>query len=255
MGPLRRKWLWTVKAISAIIITEMRFFDRRQPRTRPVAPGSVAGAPWPLWARLVQLVLGLWLYGGSLALMVRSGLGLDSWDVFHQGLARHTHIAIGTWTILVGLVVLLLWIPLRMRPGVGTICNVVLIGVSLNAALEVVPTPHSLAVRSLFMVGGIVLCGVATGAYIGAALGPGPRDGLMVGLAKRGHSIRVVRTLLEVTVLLGGFLLGGTVGIGTLLFTVSIGPLAHVTIPAFTRRPTVRTVPGQPEVEVPCASA
>lgn len=188
---------------------------------------------WPLGARLVQLLIGLVAFGTSEALLVRADLGLDPWDVFHQGLSRQTDLSIGTWTILVGVVVLLLWIPLRMRPGIGTVCNVVIIGVSLDAVLSILPVPHLLFVRWTYLVGGIVLCGVATGAYIGAALGPGPRDGLMVGVAGRGHSIRVVRTLIELTVLVTGFLLGGTVGIGTVLFAVSIGPIAHVTIPAF----------------------
>ena len=166
-----------------------------------------------------------------MALLVRARLGLDSWDVLHQGLSRHTHVAIGTWAIVVSVVVLLLWVPLRQRPGVGTLCNVVLVGVSLNAALEVLPTPNGMGLRWVYLLGGILLNGVATGAYIGAGLGPGPRDGLMVGLARRGHSIRVVRTAIELTVLLAGFLLGGTVGIGTLLYAVSIGPLAHLMIP------------------------
>jgi uncharacterized membrane protein YczE len=175
----------------------------------------------------------LLLYGTSQALLVRARLGLDPWDVFHQGLHRQTHFSIGTWTILVGAAVLLLWIPLRQRPGLGTICNVVLIGLSLNWALALIPTPHAIGLRWAYLIVGIPLCGVATGAYIGAALGPGPRDGLMVGLANRGHSIRLVRTLIELTVLVAGFLMGGVVGIGTVLFALTIGPIAHVTIPAF----------------------
>ena len=188
---------------------------------------------WPLWARFIQLLGGLVLFGISEALLVRSDLGLDPWDVFHQGLARQTDLAIGTWSIIVGAVVLLLWIPLRQMPGIGTVCNVVVIGVSLNWVLEILPEPHSMPMRWLCLLSGILLCGVATGGYIGAALGPGPRDGLMVGLANRGHSIRVVRTAIELGVLVTGFLLGGTVGIGTVLFAVSIGPIAHITIPAF----------------------
>lgn len=178
---------------------------------------------------------GLVLFGSSLALQVRSGLGLGPWDVLHQGLARLTGIGIGSWTIIVGIVVLLLWIPLRQRPGVGTIANVILVGVSLDATLVFLSAPDGAVMRWAFLVGGIVLNGVATGAYIGAGLGPGPRDGLMVGLAKRGHSVRVVRTTIELMVLGAGFLLGGDVGIGTLLFAVSIGPIAHVTIPALSR--------------------
>ncbi len=201
--------------------------------TRPNAPTSGGGSAdiWPFWARFAQLLVGLVLFGGSVALLVRARLGLDSWDVLHQGLSRHTHVAIGTWVIVVSVVVLLLWVPLRQRPGIGTLCNVVLVGVSLNAALEVLPTPNGMGLRWVYLLGGILLNGVATGAYIGAGLGPGPRDGLMVGLARRGHSIRVVRTAIELTVLLAGFLLGGTVGIGTLLYAVSIGPLAHLMIP------------------------
>jgi uncharacterized membrane protein YczE len=192
-----------------------------------------ATSTWPLWARFVQLLVGLLLFGTSNALLVRSNLGLDPWDVLHQGLARQTSLAIGTWSILIGAAVLLLWLPLRQAPGMGTLCNVVVIGLSLDAALDVVPAPHNIGMRWLCLVSGIVLCGLATGAYIGAALGPGPRDGLMVGLANRGYSIRVVRTLIELAVLVTGFLLGGTVGIGTVLFAVSIGPIAHITIPAF----------------------
>jgi uncharacterized membrane protein YczE len=189
--------------------------------------------------RLVQLYAGLVLYGISSSLLVLAGLGLDPWDVFHQGLARHSSLAIGTWAILVGVVVLLLWIPLRQRPGIGTLSNVVLVGATMDLVLGHVHAPHPLAVRIACLVGGVFLNGVATGAYIGAGLGPGPRDGLMTGLAARGHSIRVVRTGLELTVLATGWLLGGTVGVGTVLYALSIGPLAHVFVPFFARgRPT-----------------
>lgn len=198
----------------------------------PVAPlplGSLA-------SRLTQLWVGLILYGLSSSLLVLGGLGLDPWDVFHQGLARHTGLAIGTWSILVGAIVLLLWIPLRQRPGLGTLCNVIAIGGVMDVVLGLVSPPHGLAVRTLCLVGGVLLNGVATGAYIGAGLGPGPRDGLMTGIAIRGHSIRVVRTSIEVTVLVTGWLLGGSVGVGTVVYALSIGPLAHVFIPLFTRR-------------------
>ncbi|MGH2977570.1 MAG: YczE/YyaS/YitT family protein [Gaiellaceae bacterium] len=189
--------------------------------------------------RLVQLYAGLVLYGISSSLLVLAGLGLDPWDVFHQGLARHSSLAIGTWAILVGVVVLLFWIPLRQRPGIGTLSNVVLVGATMDLVLGHVQAPHTLAVRIACLVGGVFLNGVATGAYIGAGLGPGPRDGLMTGLAARGHSIRVVRTALELTVLATGWLLGGTVGVGTVLYALSIGPLAHVFVPFFARgRPT-----------------
>jgi uncharacterized membrane protein YczE len=189
--------------------------------------------------RLVQLYGGLVLYGVSSSLLVLAGLGLDPWDVFHQGLARTFGLAIGTWAIIVGVVVLLLWIPLRQRPGIGTVSNVVLVGLTMNVVLGHVHAPHAMAARVACLVCGVFLNGVATGAYIGAGLGPGPRDGLMTGLAARGHSIRVVRTCLELTVLVTGWLLGGTVGVGTVLYALSIGPLAHVFIPLFARgRPT-----------------
>jgi uncharacterized membrane protein YczE len=183
--------------------------------------------------RLVQLYAGLLLYGVSSSLLVLAGLGLDPWDVFHQGLAKQTGLAIGTWTILVGVAVLLLWIPLRQRPGIGTISNVVLVGAVMNVVLGHVHAPHALAWRIACLAAGVFCCGVATGAYIGAGLGPGPRDGVMTGLAARGHSIRLVRTGIELTVLVVGWLLGGTVGVGTVVYALSIGPLAHVFIPLF----------------------
>ena len=169
---------------------------------------------------------------------MRSGLGLDPWDVLHQGLARHLGLAIGTVLILVGAVVLLGWIPLRQRPGLGTLSNVVLIGVSMNASLQLLPHVHAMAWRVADMVIGVALCGVATGLYIGAHFGPGPRDGLMTGLARRtGRSIRLTRTALEIAVLASGWLLGGTVGVGTVLFAITIGPLAQLFMRLFDTRP------------------
>jgi uncharacterized membrane protein YczE len=189
--------------------------------------------------RLAQLYGGLVLYGVSSSLLVLAGLGLDPWDVFHQGLAKHSSLAIGTWAIVVGVAVLLLWIPLRQKPGIGTLSNVVLVGLTMDVVLGHVHAPHALGVRVACLVCGVLLNGVATGAYIGAGLGPGPRDGLMTGLAARGHSIRLVRTGIEVTVLASGWLLGGTVGVGTVLYALSIGPLAHIFVPLFARgRPT-----------------
>ncbi|MGH3501490.1 MAG: YczE/YyaS/YitT family protein [Nocardioidaceae bacterium] len=184
-----------------------------------------------LFRRLVQLYLGLCLYGTSMALMVRARLGLDPWDTFHQGLATRTGLSFGTCTIVVGAAVLLLWIPLRQRPGIGTVSNVIVIGLTVDGVLSVLSPPDALALRVLFLVSGVFLNGVATGCYIGAGLGPGPRDGLMTGIASRGHSVRVVRTGIELSVLTMGFFLGGTVGVGTVLYAVSIGPLAHVFIP------------------------
>ena len=189
--------------------------------------------------RLVQLYAGLVLYGVSSSLLVLAGLGLDPWDVFHQGLSRTFGLAIGTWAIIVGALVLLLWIPLRQRPGIGTVSNVILVGLTMDVVLGHVGQPHAMAARIACLICGVFLNGVATGAYIGAGLGPGPRDGLMTGLAARGHSIRVVRAGLELTVLVTGWLLGGTVGVGTVLYALSIGPLAHFFIPLFARgRPT-----------------
>lgn len=184
--------------------------------------------------RLVQLYIGLWIYGLAAAFQVRSQLGLDPWDTFHQGLAKHLGLAIGTVVIIIGAAVLLLWIPLRQWPGLGTLSNVVLIGVSLNVSLDLLPTGGPLAWRVVEMVGGIALGGVATGMYIGANFGPGPRDGLMTGLARRtGRSIRLTRTAIEVTVLAAGWVLGGTVGVGTVLYAVGIGPLAQIFLPIF----------------------
>jgi len=181
--------------------------------------------------RLTQLYAGLLLYGLSDGLLVLAGLGLDPWDVFHQGLARHSNLAIGTWAIIVGAAVLLLWVPLRQRPGLGTLSNVVVIGLVINLTLALVPAPAALPVRVALLLAAVALNGLATGAYIGAGLGPGPRDGLMTGLAARGSSIRVVRTGIELTVLVCGFALGGSVGIGTVVYALGIGPLSHYFIP------------------------
>ena len=195
--------------------------------------------PPPRARRLVQLFLGLALYGVSDSMLLLAGLGLDPWDVLHQGLSRRIGLGVGTWAIIVGVAVLLAWIPLRQRPGIGTLCNVVLVGAVIDLMLAVVHPPHALASRVALLVGGGVLNGVATGAYIGAGLGPGPRDGLMTAWAARGHSIRVVRTTIEVSALAAGWALGGTVGVGTVLYALAIGPLAHRFIPLLEiRRPT-----------------
>jgi uncharacterized membrane protein YczE len=182
--------------------------------------------------RLPQLVVGLLCLGAGIAATVRADLGLSPYDVLHQGLARRIGLSVGTWVILVGAAVLALWIPLRQRPGFGTLSNVIVIGVVVDAFLALVDQPHALGGQIALLSGGVLLNGVATGCYIGAGLGPGPRDGLMVGLAARGHSIRLVRTGIEVTVLVAGWLLGGTVGVGTVAYALCIGPLAHVFVPA-----------------------
>jgi uncharacterized membrane protein YczE len=186
--------------------------------------------------QMIQLFAGLLLYGVSDGMILIARLGVDPWDVLHQGLARLTGMQTGTWSVIVGAAVLVFWIPLRQRPGFGTLCNVVVIGSVVDLVMWLVPPPPGLVARITVLVSAVVLNGVATGLYIGAGLGPGPRDGLMTGIAARGHSIRVVRTGIEAAVLLTGWLLGGNVGAGTVLYAMSIGPLAHVFIPLFGRR-------------------
>ncbi|WP_202929620.1 membrane protein YczE [Streptomyces sp. TR1341] len=183
---------------------------------------------------MVQLYVGLTLYGVSSALLVTSGLGLEPWGVLHQGLARRTGLSIGEVAIVVGAAVLLLWIPLRLRPGLGTVSNVFLIGLSLDGTLALLPPAHSLLARVPLMLAGVLLNGAATGLYIAARFGPGPRDGLMTGLHQRtGRSIRLMRTIIEVTVVATGFVLGGTIGVGTVLYALSIGPLAQFFLRVF----------------------
>ncbi|MER5280193.1 hypothetical protein ABT025_31275 [Streptomyces sp. NPDC002809] len=178
--------------------------------------------------RLIQLYAGLALYGASSALLVVAGLGLEPWGVLHQGLAEHTGISIGIVSIIIGAIVLLLWIPLRQRPGLGTVSNVFAVGLAMDGTLALVPEVHGLAAQAGVMAAGIVLNGVATGLYIAARFGPGPRDGLMTGLHRRtGRSIRLVRTAIEISVVATGFLLGGSLGVGTVLYTLAIGPLAQ----------------------------
>jgi uncharacterized membrane protein YczE len=185
--------------------------------------------------RLVHLYTGLVLYGASAALQLRAGLGLDPWDVLHQGVSRHMGVSIGTVSIVVGALVLLLWWPLRQRPGLGTVSNVFLVGLAMDATLGLVPQQHAMAVRVPLLVAGVVLNGLATGLYITARFGPGPRDGLMTGLHRRsGRSVRLVRTGIEATVLAAGFALGGGVGMGTVLYALAIGPLAQFFLRFFT---------------------
>ncbi|MFD6163368.1 YitT family protein [Nocardia sp. NPDC060256] len=186
--------------------------------------------------RLVALYVGLWLYGFSMAVMVRAGLGLDPWDVFHQGVAGHVPISFGAVTALTGIAVLLAWIPLRQRPGVGTVSNVVVIAVSVDVGLWLLPAWEMIPARVGAMGAAVVLNAIATVLYIGAGMGPGPRDGLMTGLVRRtGVAVWVVRTSIEVTVLAIGWVLGGSVGIGTLVYAFGIGPLIQLLIPLVNR--------------------
>jgi uncharacterized membrane protein YczE len=185
--------------------------------------------------RLVSLLVGLGIYGACMSLMISAHLGLDPWDVFHQGLQQLTGIRFGWIVIMAGAVVLLLWIPLRQVPGIGTIANVILIGLTVNLVSDYLPTPHTLALRWTYAIVAIIGTGIASGLYIGARLGPGPRDGLMTGFVTKvpRASIRLVRTIIEASVLLIGFLMGGQVGWVTVLYALAIGPIAHVTIPLF----------------------
>ncbi|MBW3557142.1 MAG: hypothetical protein KY454_09450 [Actinobacteria bacterium] len=189
--------------------------------------------------RLPRLLAGLVTCGVGFSLMVLARLGLGPWEVLHQGLSRRTGIPIGTMGIVVGFVVLLGWLPLRQRLGIGTLSNVVLIGVTIDLVLLVAPEPVGVPARVSCLLAGILAVGIGSGLYIGAGLGPGPRDGLMTGLAARGYSLRLVRTLLELSALVAGWVLGGNVGVGTLLFAVAIGPLVQV----FLGRLSLHSVP------------
>lgn len=188
--------------------------------------------------RLFQLFWGLNLYGFAMAVMLRANLGLDPWDVLHQGLASRLSLSFGMTVNLVGAAVLLLWWPLRQRPGLGTLCNIAVIGTAVDLSLMILPTPDGYAMRCIWLASGIVLNGIAGGAYIGAGLGPGPRDGLMTGFCRRtGWPVKWVRTSIEIGVLAIGWLMGGTVGLGTLLYAATIGWIVHHALPFFTITP------------------
>lgn len=221
--------------------TKTRAPDHGHMGQLPPPPGPHRAVIRPWWVphrplrQLSQLHLGLVLYGTSVALMVRSQLGLNPWGVLHEGLALRTGWSFGLVTIVVAASVLLLWVPLRQRPGIGTVSNVVVIGLAADATLALLQPPTAVLARVVLLVAGIVLTAVASACYIGAGLGPGPRDGLMTGWIDRfGGSLRAVRTALEVTVLVLGWLLGGTVGIGTVLYAVGIGPLVQRFLPPLT---------------------
>ncbi len=217
-----------------------RWTDLPQGPARPRFSGTLwrvrsPFAPIPADRRLrrgAQLLTGLVMFGVTAAMLVLAGLGLDPWDVLHQGLSRTFGLGIGTWAILVSCLVLLLWWPLHQRPGIGTVANATIVGAVIDVMLSIVHPPHVLWARVLLMLGGVAGNGIATGLYVGAGLGPGPRDGLSIGIAARGRSLRVVRTCIEATVLVTGILLGGTAGVGTVVYALSIGPITHVTIPA-----------------------
>lgn len=200
-----------------------------------------------LGRRLPQLAVGLVLYGVSIGLMVRGNIGLAPWDVLHSGFIQHVPMTLGQAVVLMSFVVLVLWIPLKEQPGIGTVANAVLVGVAADATLWVLDEPRALAAKVALIVGGVVLCGIASGLYIGAQLGRGPRDGLMTGLHRRtGVSLRLVRTLLEVAVVLVGLALGGVLGAGTVLYALTIGPLTQLFLPW-----CLVTLPTPSEMEVP----
>ena len=185
-----------------------------------------------LTRRIAQLLAGLFLYGFAIAMMVRAGIGVPPWDVLTQGVALQTGIGFGWVTVIIGAVVLLLWIPIRQKPGIGTVANVLLIGLSAEVGLAVLPAPPELWAQVLLFAGGLAMLAVATGLYMGARFGPGPRDGLMTGIHRRwGWRIWIVRTAIELTVLLIGWLLGGNVGVGTVAFALLIGPMVGVMLP------------------------
>lgn len=204
-------------------------------------------------ARVVQLAVGLVAYAISMALMVRAGLGAMPWDVLHQGLAAHTGASFGVVTAATGAAVLACWLPLRQRPGLGTLANVVVISAAVNPALALLDRfedPLPIAARAAMLAAGIVLNALATALYVGAGMGPGPRDGLMTGLvARTGWPLRAVRTGIEVCVVAAGWLLGGTAGVGTLAYALAVGPLVHVWLPRLTRSTPAPAVPAPAVLE------
>ena len=203
-------------------------------RTKPYTPSSPT-ADWAI--RLGRCLTGLAMFGVGISLILEAHLGAAPWDVFHQGLSRKTGISVGNVIILVGLVLLVLWIPLRQRPGVGTLLNALEIGVMVDLVMPIIPDSRLLVVRFAYLAGGIVIIALGSGFYIGSGLGAGPRDGLMLGLSRLGLSVRVARTIIELVVLVAGVALGGTIGLGTVAFTFGIGPLVHVFLPPLTLPP------------------
>lgn len=184
-----------------------------------------------LGRRLVRCVVGLSLFSVGISMQMNANIGAPPWDVFHQGIANQTGISIGKIIVLTGFSLLLLWIPLKQKPGLGTILNALEIGLVADIALAIIPEPSNMLIRVPMALLGIVVVAIGSGLYIGSALGPGPRDGLMTGLAKRGIPIRVGRTVVEVIVLVTGWLLGGQVGVATFAFAFGVGPLVHFFLP------------------------
>lgn len=194
--------------------------------------------------RLTRCAFGLFLFGLGITFFIRAQLGLAPWDVFHTGVSDRTDVAVGTVIIIVGVFLLFLWIPLRQRPGIGTIMNAVQIGLVVNLTKPIIGEPDHIVGRLALMLAGLVIVGFGSAIYIGSGLGAGPRDGLMLGLSERGISIRLARTVIELTVLVTGILLGGPIGLGTVAFALGIGPIVQVLLPRFDLR--TRTSPGLP---------
>lgn len=216
-----------------------------RPATHPTHP-RLRRCPGLLVQRLLRLAVGLTLFGASIAMMIEAGLGAGAWDVLHQGMADRTGLSLGTVIIFTSAAVMAAWIPLRQRPGIGTVANVVVIGTAADATLRLLPNTGPLAARIAMLTGGVVLNGIASALYIGAGLGPGPRDGLMTGLARRGWPIRRSRTTIELSILTTGWLLGGTVGVGTVLYAWTIGPIIHTLLPPLTVKPAAIDPSTQP---------
>lgn len=245
MGPLSHKWPWIQRPLVGhdesmspiqVLRAGVKNGTRRQVALIPMTPMEQLRAGKTV-RRVSQLLVGLWLYGTAMAMFIRAELGLDPWDVFHYGVQQHLDWSFGTIVIVVGGFVLLLWIPLRQWPGLGTVLNVFVIGIATDVMLVVLEAPEALWLRWTFLLAGIVVNGIGAAMYIGSQYGPGPRDGLMTGLARRtGLSIRLVRTSLEVSVLAIGWLLGGVVGVGTVLYALLIGPAVQAFLPMLTVR-------------------
>ena len=226
MKPIIANWLWITRPIDTQY-GHMATLTALQQLPVRIAPTR----------RLSQLFAGLWLYGASMAMQIRATLGLEPWGVLHEGLTRHTGLSFGTVVAITGVLVLLTWIPLKQKPGIGTIANVIVISVAVDVTLWIIPAPQALLPRIVLLTLGIVLNAVAFAAYVGSRLGTGPRDGMVTGFCRRtGISLRLTRTAIELLVLGTGWLLGGTVGIGTILYALGIGPLSQLFLPALTWR-------------------